>query len=347
MAQELLRTAVIGLAQHGSFLMETAVKTGRFKIEVLADKDLDLAARLANEYGARAFDDYRSALAQNDLDVVISAAGLAASLEHIRAAFARGLHVLRIAPPARTTDELVSLISLANDAKTRFAVASTWRCRKVFAAFADYLATQPLTGAFLITARCGPSPWHDLSQRDPKLAGGGILLHSCYQMLDQIIANFPNPDLVACWQTSQAHDRQQRLYVTEDTALIVLKFSDTLVADIVASRTFPHASSSLSIYSPDRRVELVNDRLTVFDSAGRLIEDHAFPETESHAVSKLMINFADTIDSQETMPASSALDNLDTMALVDAAYLSTRTAVPESPQKIAQLAQTAINRILK
>ena len=63
-----------------------------------------------------------------------------------------------------------------------------------------------------------------------------MLLHDCYALIDQLLWSFSIPEQVYALKTNQAPDKQQRLYLTEDTALVCLRFTDALMGSLVATR---------------------------------------------------------------------------------------------------------------
>jgi predicted dehydrogenase len=345
MSQKPLKTACLGLAPAGQFLIECAQRTGLFKIETIADKDLEAAQRLARPLEAQAFDDIRLALAQNQIEVVFACTGLNTCGDHLRSAMARKLHVFRICPPARNLDELASFEKQAGP--VAFAVASTWRCRQSFKALKDYLAQNPEDSIQMVSAQVGLGPYQDVNQRDPKICGGGILLYSCYQLIDQIVSILGPPNRLYCNITSQAPDRQQRLYVVEDTAMLQMEFTDTLITNITASKLLKPETDTLKLYTKDKIITLGGTGLCVTDLTGAPVHRAEFSDTESDRMAELLTNFARFASGEpDTKLISNALNNFDTMAVIDAAYLSARTGMPETPQRIMQLSQTAASRIL-
>ena len=71
-----------------------------------------------------------------------------------------------------------------------------------------------------------------------------MLLYECWEIIDQISLNFGLPQQVYCpvlstvegVAGSAAPDRQQRLYLTEDSAIVTMKFNDTLSGNLLAGR---------------------------------------------------------------------------------------------------------------
>ena len=115
-----------------------------------------------------------------------------------------------------------------------------------------------------------PEPPRDTWQTDPKLSGGGVLLHNGYKVIDQIVSNFGLAQQVYSLHTNQARDKQQRSYLTEDTAVITLKFSDTLVGNIITSRRSDMGPTQeyLRFYGKDKTLTINEKLLNIRDSQG-------------------------------------------------------------------------------
>jgi predicted dehydrogenase len=186
-----------------------------------------------------------------------------------------------------------------------------------------------------VSARSQPT-W----QTDPKLAGGGVLLRNCYGIIDQIICNFHTPQQIYSLNSNQAADKQQRLYLTEDTAVVTMKFSDTLIGNLIASKAFGPGQKFLKVYGKDKFLTVNNKQLTVSDKLGQKIEEWEYDDDEAGRYTALLENFALSILSpEENKLCSSGRENLKNMAVIESAYLSARTAMPEEPDRILQMAQ--------
>jgi len=347
MSQTPLKTAVLGLNEQARLLLDCATKTGLFQIDAVADKDAELAQKIAAEHNCRHYDDYRLAVMQSGIDVVFATAPLHACAEYIHAALSKKVHVLRITPPARTFEELSEFVRQAEGSQAQFGIAAPLRFNKAYTAMRDYIEQNHDDTIFLVTAHCGiglsPEPW----QRDPKLAGGGIFLYNCYRIIDQLVQCFGIPDEVYAANTSQAHDRKQRLYVTEDTAIVTMKFADRLTINIIASRTLSPHTRTLIAYGKDKKVCLNESSLKVVDDHDNLLAETNEPATLLELMTQSLADFAQSITGNGQMPPiSSGTDHLATMALMEAAYLSARTGAPESPQRILQMSQNTMTRHL-
>ncbi|MBN1361029.1 MAG: Gfo/Idh/MocA family oxidoreductase [Sedimentisphaerales bacterium] len=339
MATNTLTAGMLGLDQKGQLLLEAAHTSGYFDIRAVADPDLQRAERLAAEFRCEPYTDYRQLIVQNQLDCLLVAIDIHTCDEHLRAALKKKFNVLKLAPPARNFEEALGYAQLAETQKVRFAIANPARFMASHRTAHELIKQGHVKQLYLVTAQyvtdgAGRPAW----QADPKLAGGGVLLHDCYQSLDEILWNFPLPQQVYALTSNQAPDKQQRLYLTEDTAVVSLKFSDTLTGNIVAMRRIDVGTTEVVL-----RIHGKETCLTVTDSevtlrAGSDERRWQFAETPHDVMVRVVSSFANSIlrpDEHELV--SSAAENLKNMAVLESAYLSARTGFPEEPARIPQM----------
>jgi predicted dehydrogenase len=363
MSEGKLKIAILGLEGEGQLLAKAASQVDYFQILAVADRETGLAEKVAAEYKCAGYDDYRQLVMQNELDCLLVAAGMHSCDEHIRSAMKKKFNILKLAPAARNFEEAVEFVRLAEEEHIKFAVANPFRFAQSFRAFRQFLEEGRLSvsarpsidveDVFLITAFCdvgeeSRSGWRS----DPKLAGGGVLLCDCYQIIDQIMWNFAMPQQIFSLNTSQAADKKQRLCLTEDTSLVTMRFSDTLTGNLVAFRRagpgakwdttwgIPLWQELLSVYGKDRILTVSASRFAVSDGLGRIIEETRYDDDELLCMTKLLKDFALSILlPEENKLCSSGRENLKDMAVIEAAYLSARTSMPEEPVRVLQMAQ--------
>jgi len=342
MSEGKLKTAVLGLDDGGRLLLEAADKSGYFRIQAVADKDVQLAEKMAAQYNCAAYDDYRQLIMQNQFDCLLVAAGIYSCDEYVRAAIKKKFNVLKLAPAARNFEEAAEFARLAEQEDIKFAVANSRRFAQSFLAFRQFLQEGRIEQISLITAVCClGGKVRPAWQADPKLAGGGVLLRNCYEMVDQIVWNFATPKQVYSLSTNTAGDRQQRLYLTEDAAIVTMKFNETCFGNLIASRIFGPEQEFLKVYGKDKILTVSDGRFTVSDALGRTEEESEYDDDELGRMSRLMENFALSIVSPDkNRLCSSAAENLMNMAVIESAYLSARTAMPEEPGRILQMVQS-------
>ena len=340
MSEGKLKTAVLGLNDESGFMLEAASKIECFQIQAVADKDTQLAEKAASQYGCRAYDDYRQLLTANQFDCLLVAAGIYSCDEYVRTAMKKKMHILKVAPAARDFEEAAELVRLSEEEDIEFAVANPSRFAPGFAAFHDFLQGGEIAHLSLISAFCNfggevQPAWHT----DQKLAGGGVLLRNCYEIIDQIVYNFSVPEQVYSLNTSAAEDRQQRLYRTEDTAVVMMKFGDTLIGNLTASKAFGPRQQFLKLYGKNKIVTVSSSRFAISDGCGQVIEQLQDDQDGLYCWSKLLENFALSILlPDKNRLVSSGRENLNNMAVIESAYLSARTAMPEEPARILEMA---------
>jgi len=339
MSNTKLKIAVLGLDDKGRDLLKTASQIDYFHIQAVADKDTKLAQTVAAEYDCIHYDDYRQLIIQNQLDCLLVAAGMHSCSEYIKMAMKKKFNVLKFAPPARNFDEAAEFVRLAENENVKFAVANPRRFAQSFLALRQFLQQGRIGQIVLITALCTASNRDTVGwQTDPKLAGGGVLLHDCYQIIDQIIWNFPIPQQVYSLNTNTAGDRQQRLYLTEDTAVLTMKFADTSFGNLIASKLVGTKQELLRLYSKDKILTVSDTQFTVSDGFGRISEQSQYDDNRQCWYTALLKNFALSILApDENKLHSSGRENLKDMAVIESAYLSARTGMPEGPGTILRM----------
>jgi UDP-N-acetyl-2-amino-2-deoxyglucuronate dehydrogenase len=343
-----LNTAILGLNSGGQLLLKASEAMDCFEIQAVADKDTNLAEKIARQFQCAAYDDYRQLIIQNQLDCLLVAAPMHSCDEYVRMAMKKKFNVLKMAPVARDFEEAAGFVRLAEEQEIQFAIANPSRYARSYAELRKLLEEGQIEHAFLITAFCNVGDHPESGWRtDPKLAGGGVLLHDCYRMIDQIVSNFDLPQQVYSLNTNQAQDKQQRLYLTEDTAIVTMKFSDTFIGNFIASRRAGTGSKEklLKLYAKDKILTISDTQLTISDGLGRAIKRLKCDDDELVCMTELLKSFTSSILSPDKNKlCSSGRENLKDMAVIESAYLSARTGFPEEPGKILQMAPLGVDK---
>jgi len=165
-------------------------------------------------------------------------------------------------------------------------------------------------------------------------------MHDCYPIIDQILWSFPLPQQVYALNTNQAPDKKQRLYLTEDTAVVSMKFSDALVGNLVATRRNEVGAPemSLRVYGKNALLTVTENRVTLQSGTEQDNQEWQYEEDEQVAMQRLLSGFAHSITAPEAPGLiGTGAQNLANMAVLESAYLSGRTGFPEEPARILQL----------
>jgi predicted dehydrogenase len=119
-----------------------------------------------------------------------------------------------------------------------------------------------------------------------------------------------------------------------------MKFTDTCFGNLIASKVFGADQETLKIYGKDKILTFSTSGFTISDGFGKVIEESEYNDDEITCTMKLLENFAQSVLLPDNSKlCSSANDNLNDMAVIEAAYLSARTGMPEEPGRIIKMAQ--------
>lgn len=340
-----LTVAVIGLTPLTEALLEIAWENPRLKIVAIGDTDAAFAEATARKYECDAFTDYRRLVVQNQIDLLFVGAPPHQAVEHLRQAIQKKTNILAACPWAVNFEMGAEFINLARREGVVFATAQGGRFSRAYEHIMKFLhdSVDNANTIHLVTAVChipiGPL---EPSQRwlyDPQLAGGGVLMQNCYNLIDELTLCFGLPQRVYTLTQSQAPDRQQRLSLTEDTAVVSMLFSDTLMAQVCASRTLGPARQHLRIHGKDLHLTATPEEVVLCDNAGAELEKAVYKDDRRPSLQRLMENLvAHLISPNQTELYPEFGIDLNTLAVIEAAYLSARTGMPEEPSRILQLA---------
>jgi predicted dehydrogenase len=342
MATETLTVAVLGLDDKGGLLLDAAAQAGCYHVKAVADQDPQKAEKAAAKYDCEAYTDYRQLIVQNQFDALLLGTGIHAYEEHLKTAIRKRFNVLKLAPPARNFEEASEYVQMAESEKVRFVVANPARFNPSYITAHELIVQGNIEHVFLVTAYCSVSAsdqpaWH----ADPKLAGGGVLMHECYPIIDQILWSFCVPQQVYALHTNRAPDKQQRLYRTEDTSVVSMRFTDALLGSIIATHRNEVGpdETCLRVYGKDALLTATDHCATLNTRTGQDDQKWQYDENENDVMQRLLVSFARSVthpDEPSLLP--DAAEDLKTMAVLESAYLSARTGFPEEPARILQLA---------
>lgn len=343
MEQEKLKTAVVGLNQAGIDVLEIINNNQYFEITAVADNDGELAEKVARNYDCNGFHDYRQLIIQNKLDVIIATDPVHVCGELIRSAMVKQCHIIKFAPPELDFEQTLELYRLSEKNDVKFFTANPCRFSEGFKKLRNFVQTEGAENFHLISAECRIDGQVDLPHNrwltDPSIAGGGAVLHNAYGILDQITLNFKIPEKVYSLNINNAPDKQQRLLKTEDAAIITMHFTDTQMATLTASRTFGPYQESIQLHLKDRFVTASTNSFVLSDNDGQIIDELHYDSDRQQWTEEMFEDFALSILEPNKHNASADPKNdLLTMAVIQASYLSAKTSMPEEPARIMDIA---------
>jgi predicted dehydrogenase len=334
--------------------METAVESGHFVIAAVGDERQDRAESWARKYECPVFTDYRQLIIQTQADFLLFGSPAYQCIEFIRLGIQQKFHILKTCPPTLNFSQLAELYRLAKKEKVLFLTLQKGRFGLPFEHVRNCLAE---------SSRQKEQPWHLISAvchvpmgelepqmrwlYDPNMAGGGVLLQDCYDLIDELLLCFGLPQKVYALAISQAPDRQQRMSLTEDTAIVAMQFTDSLIAHICGSRTLGPARRHLRIHGKQQHLTAADQEVVLYDNSGNLLVQKTYPGDDLPSQKRMLENLAESFADPQKHPLYPCYGfDLNTFAVIEAAYLSTRTGMAEDPSRILKLADIDMTGLL-
>jgi predicted dehydrogenase len=328
-----LQVGLIGLAGGAEMVLHALLAEPRVQVVSVGDRDPKLAARHAETIGAEVYTDYRSLIVERRLDALFVAAPHFAIQGYLKLAAAQGTPVWKQTPLARRFDEALALTRVFErtvPGGCPLVVARPWPAEPAMEQAGKRLSE--LGKPFLVDAHvlvCRPE---DLDWRgDSERAGGGVLLHEAYGAIDTVVHWLGPPAEVYAAMSRASRPQTRYPYDTEDTAIVVLKYPDGAVASFACCWTSGPPTSQLAIWATGGTIRIDPAKVAVLSRAGDAVctpFDRA-PNPYTHPIRA----FLDGLAGDRKRMGSLARDHLWTMAVIETAYLSSRTGEAESPAK--------------
>jgi len=326
-----LRAGLIGVGSMGVKVLGELDHNDLFELAALSDSNREQAEECGRRYGVPAYDDNRSLIVQEKLDVLFMTLPTFQCDECIQLAAKRGIHIFKQAPLARTLPEAMEWVKLMSRAGLKFYVGAARRFAPGYLHAHQKLQQGRIGEVYLVRAESFLNFEGDFNWRgDPLLAGGGVLLEQAYHMIDQIVWDMGLPVQLYSLNTNRCSIRVLPPYRTEDTVVLTMKFSHGTMGSVLAGWMTGPACERLVLHGTAGTIEVNANRLRIFDEAGQLVEDDKYHVNETWMISQQLRHFADSLLDEEVKPISTAQEHLANIAVIDSAYLSARTQLPET-----------------
>jgi len=353
MSSQPLPVAVVGLGVFGRLTLQALHTSGVVKVVGIADKDPAVAERTGEELGVPAYSDNRSLLAETRPGAVYLAVPPAAAPDLVLACAERGIHVWKELPLGRNLDEGVAMVRRMDKAKLKLAVGTqrrfapgyrrAWeiRCRlgRIFLGRAHYLFNW------------GPN----LGWRAGRAAaGGGTLLELGYHPIDLLVWMLGLPEevygLSARGNQGDVRDSTGKvlsLYDTDDTAAALLRYGGGCMASVVTTRCSGPVSEELNLHGRDGSLTAKSESCLLRNPDGNML-DHTVDDSPPVEVFRRQAEaFARAVLDETRTYECSARENLLTLAVIEAIYLSDQTSQPESPLRLLKARRLTVEHCLR
>ena len=336
-----LRAVLVGAGGFGATILRALRRSPQVQLVGLADKDAAVAARAAGEAGVTAYADNRRLLAEAQPDIAFLCVPPMAAPDLVAACADRGIHVWKEMPLARNLPEAAAMVRRMAAAKRKFAVGTQ---RRFAAPYRKARELCPQLGPVFLARSHYLFNWGpNLGWRgDKESAGGGALWELGYPPIDLLVWLLGLPEeafgSVAGGKRPVAvpdsRGKLQPPYDTDDTAAALLRYGDQCVASVVTTRCSGPVSEQLSLHGQKGSLTATAESCVLRDPDGQVLDEaaeHVAPE-EVHA--RQLGAFAQAVLDDSPHYECSAWENLLTLAVIEAIYLSDRTTQPENPLRL-------------
>ncbi len=249
----------------------------------------------------------------------------------------RGIHLWKELPLGRNLDEGVAFVRQAEKANIKLAVGTQRRFAPGYRRAWELRSRlgQTFLGRAHYLFNWGPElRWRG----DKAAAGGGALMELGYHPIDLLVWMLGLPDEVygvsTCGKqiprtapTEKAHP----IYDTDDTAAALFRYGSGLMATVVTTRCSGPVSEELCLHGRGGSIVAHGESCILRDPDGSVL-DNVTNEVDPLATFRRQVEaFARAVIGGGQAYECSARENLLNLAVVEAIYLSDRTAQPESP----------------
>jgi len=342
MANDPLPVVVIGAGGGGTRMLSVLASSERFEIVGISDRDAHVADRVSAEAGVPGYYDNRRLLAETRPAAAFLCVPPAPAAELISACADRKIHVWKDLPLARTLDEGVAMVRRMDEAGLKFTVGTQ---RRFAVGYRRARELRRRLGEIFLARTHYLFNWGpDLGWRgDLASAGGGALLQLGYHAVDLLVWLLGMPDEVYGVsavgnrpQPAQHDDTAQPIYDTDDTAAAIMRYVNGPMASVVTTRSSGPVSEELCLHGRCGSLRADGQTCVLRDPDGNVL-GHAEDEPAPASVFKRQAEaFAQTVLGDAKTYECSGRENLLNLAVIEAIYLSDRTAQCEQPHRLLE-----------
>ncbi len=349
-SSDVLAVAVIGVGGFGALTLTALQQSPLVQVVGVGDRDPAVAERVGREASVPAYSDNRSLLVETRPQAVFLATPPSAAAELVATCAERGIHVWKELPLARDLAEGVAMVNLMHRARLKLAVGTQ---RRFAAGYRKAWELRHELGEIFLARSHYLFNWGvELGWRSDKAsAGGGALLELGYHAIDLLIWLLGFPEEVYGISAggnrpapANGDEAAQPIYDTDDTAAAIMRYSSGLMATVVTSRSSGPVSEELCLHGRCGSLRADGETCLLRDPDGNVL-DHAQDKPTPVSVFRRQVDaFARAVLTNARSYQCSGLENLMNLAVVEAIYLSDRTAQPENPLRLLQAHGLTVER---
>ena len=330
--------ALVGLTGPAEDVLAGLLKVRGLNLVGVADSDKGRLERFGESSGLAKYDDHRVMLVETRPAIAFVNVPRHQEAEILGLAVELGIGVWKPYPLARSFEEAVGLVRAFEKAKLGLYVGNPLRFGPGFEQVSEWLGrlgrVHLIENEYMRPAALGGeiTGWRASKAQ----AGGGVLLEGAYPGLEVITSQFGLPEQVYCLTSTGLGMQTDRPYETEDMGLLTMTFGDGAVGCSVALRTAAEAGGKVVWHGSDGKLTLAEGAIRFVEAGGEGEEVRHVRENPTRAYRAQARELVRAVRCEQ-MANSVGRDHLAVMAVIEAAYLSSRTGQPESPSHFYEL----------
>lgn len=330
--------AIIGLSGEGAEFLAAVRDNRRFRLLAVADANTGLVRAASEASGTIAYTDYRSLVVEQTrsrhagIEAVFVALEPFQSLEYVTLAATRGINVFHKAPVGRRVEEASAAASAMTECDRLLTVGRYFSADPAYAELSEieaHIGRVHFATAEVHVAAQDLSGWRGDSVR----AGGGVLIQGAYSAIDVLVGVLGLPDEVTACLSWRKSASSARPYDTEDAAIVSMRFCDERIAQLSAVRGVESDDWRVTLVGGQGSAEVSPDQLRIRPRDGAV---RSSVIRASNRFAAQIDDFARAIRDPDWPRRSTGDDHLDTIAVIEAAYLSAKTNTPENPSRFSR-----------
>ena len=329
------RTAIIGLGCIGKELLPLLQQHERFDICAVSEKSRNKCEEIKNDYEISIYDDSRQLILNEKPEIILLMLPNYLSGEAIQTAANIGCDIFKRPPLSRDISEAQEWISITQKKKCTLALNCIGRINPISLQIKNAIKENKIGKVYFtsinhFTQFNGLFDW----RAEPKLSGGGVLLEGAYEKMDLIKETMGLPNRIFAIKGDLCKKNSIPPYLTEDSCVVTMEYNDNAIANLCCGWMAGTESSSISFYGTEGSIQANDNEFRLFNRENEVIDSlKVVPDTLELTIKQLE-NFADHLENQDLILDCSASSFLETIAMINTAYLSTVTKSPEEPSKL-------------
>ncbi len=329
------RTALIGLGINGENLIKHILQNEMFDLCAISEKSRTKCEQIHEQFNITSYDDSRQLILNEKPDIIILNLPNYLCGELIHTAAGIGCNIIKRPPLARDISEAQEWITATQKAKCVLALNCINRTKPITQKIINTIKNKTIGKVYLVSINYftqfkGVFDWRG----EPKLSGGGVLLEGVCDKIDLIKETMGLPNRVFAIKSDLCKKNSIPPYMTEDSCVVTMEYNDNVIANICCGWMAGTEKETISYYGTEGSIHATDSEFRLLNRQNEQIEYFTSDCNNIDLTISQLENFAGHLENPDLILNCCAKSYLETIALINTAYLSSITKSPEEPSKL-------------